>query len=69
MDMSLLVTNDFSNQIQSTLIASTVQQHPLTHEKLNQAAFDNLIVNLLNTLSHATSLKYLDTSSSSYLQR
>ncbi|CAM4753614.1 unnamed protein product [Rotaria magnacalcarata] len=29
MDMSLLVTNDFSNQIQSTLIASTVQQHPL----------------------------------------
>ncbi|CAF4465025.1 unnamed protein product, partial [Rotaria magnacalcarata] len=40
-----------------------------THEKLNQAAFDNLIVNLLNTLSHATSLKYLDTSSSSYLQR
>ncbi|CAM4784273.1 unnamed protein product [Rotaria magnacalcarata] len=38
-----------------------------TTENLIQTAFDNLIVNLLNTLSHATSLKYLDTSSS-YLQ-
>ena len=41
--------------------------YPKLNEEEIQKGFDQLIVNLLNTLNNSTSLKYLNTSSSYYL--
>ncbi|CAF2711151.1 unnamed protein product [Rotaria sp. Silwood2] len=42
--------------------------YPKLNEEDIQKGFDQLIVNLLNTLNNSTSLKYLNTSSSNYLK-
>ncbi|CAF2833729.1 unnamed protein product [Rotaria sp. Silwood2] len=42
--------------------------YPKLNEEEIQKGFDQLIVNLLNTLNNSTSLKYLNTSSSYYLK-
>ncbi|CAF3904564.1 unnamed protein product [Rotaria sp. Silwood1] len=49
----------YSNQFSS---------YPKLNEEEIQKEFDQLIVNLLNTLNNSTSLKYLNTSSSYYLE-
>ncbi|CAF5086346.1 unnamed protein product, partial [Rotaria sp. Silwood1] len=49
----------YSNQFSS---------YPELNEKQIQDKFDDLIVNLLNTLNNSTQLKYIHTSSSYYLK-
>ncbi|CAF3856002.1 unnamed protein product, partial [Rotaria sp. Silwood1] len=61
--------NSFNDNILNYIeyYSNQFSSYPKLNEEEIQKGFDQLIINLLNTLNNSTSLKYLNTSSSDYL--
>ncbi|CAF4727512.1 unnamed protein product [Rotaria sp. Silwood1] len=62
--------NSFNDNILNYIeyYSNQFSSYPKLNEEEIQKGFDQLIINLLNTLNNSTSLKYLNTSSSYYLK-